>query len=160
MLGVCPGAEYGPAKRWPAERFRKTMQLVSEKLPCSWVVVGTENDRTVADEILRGFEGSAENLAGKTSLDELMKRLSSFRALLTNDTGTMHLADALGIPLVAVFGSTEPRLTGPRSPTSTILRHQVECSPCFLRECPLDFRCMHAVAPEEAAQAMLALVKD
>lgn len=160
VLGVCPGSEYGPAKRWPAERFRKTMQLVSEKLPCSWVVVGTENDRTVANEILQGFEGSAENLAGKTSLDELMKRLSSFRALLTNDTGTMHLADALGIPLVAVFGSTEPRLTGPRSPTSTILRHQVECSPCFLRECPLDFRCMHAVAPEEAAQAMLALVKD
>jgi lipopolysaccharide heptosyltransferase II len=81
------------------------------------------------------------------------------RVLLTNDTGTMHLADGLGVPLVAVFGSTEPRLTGPRSPSSTVLRHQVECSPCFLRECPLDFRCMQAVAPEEAARAVLALIE-
>jgi heptosyltransferase-2 len=71
----------------------------------------------------------------------------------------MHLADYLGIPLVAIFGSTEPRLTGPRSATSTVLRHQVECSPCFLRDCPLDFRCMHAVAPEEAARAVLALME-
>ena len=71
----------------------------------------------------------------------------------------MHLADYLGTPLVAVFGSTEPRLTGPRSPTSVILRHQVECSPCFLRECPLDFRCMHAVTAEEAAQAVLTLME-
>jgi heptosyltransferase II len=159
VVGVCPGAEYGPAKRWPAGRFRKTMELVSKEVACSWVIVGTENDRRLAAEILEGFNGSAEDLTGKTSLEELISRLRTMRALLTNDTGTMHLADYLGIPLVAIFGSTEPRLTGPRSPTSTVLRHQVECSPCFLRECPLDFRCMHAVAPEEAARAILALME-
>jgi heptosyltransferase II len=159
VLGVCPGAEYGPAKRWPVERFRKTMELVSKEISCSWVIVGTENDRSLAAEILGGFAGRAEDLTGKTSLDELMERLRAVRVLLTNDTGTMHLADYLGIPLVAIFGSTEPRLTGPRSATSTVLRHQVECSPCFLRDCPLDFRCMHAVAPEEAARAVLALME-
>jgi heptosyltransferase II len=158
ILGVCPGAEYGPAKRWPADRFRKTMELVSHKIACSWVIVGTQSDGSIASEILQGFPGKAEDLTGKTSLAELIERIQSLRVLLTNDTGTMHLADSLGVPLVAIFGSTEPRLTGPRSPTSTVLRHQVECSPCFLRECPLDFRCMHAVAPEEAAKAMLALI--
>jgi lipopolysaccharide heptosyltransferase II len=158
VLGVCPGAEYGPAKRWPAERFRKTMELVSQKLACSWVILGTARDRALATEILQGFDGNVEDLTGKTSLDELIKQIRRLRVLLTNDTGTMHLADCLEIPLVAVFGSTEPRLTGPRSPKSTVLRHQVECSPCYLRECPLDFRCMRAVSPEEAANAILALV--
>jgi lipopolysaccharide heptosyltransferase II len=157
-LGVCPGAEYGPAKRWPAERFRKTMELVSREVACSWVIVGTQSDGRIAAEILEGFQGNAEDLTGKTSLAELIERLLKFRVLLTNDTGTMHLADGFGVPLVAVFGSTEPRLTGPRSPSSIVLRHQVECSPCFLRECPLDFRCMRAVAPEEAAKAILTLL--
>jgi len=158
VIGVCPGAEYGPAKRWPTERFRKTMELVSHKVACSWVIVGTDNDRSLATELLQGFDGKAEDLTGKTSLAELIERIRTLRVLLTNDTGTMHLADCLEIPLVAVFGSTEPRLTGPRSPTSTVLRHQVECSPCFLRECPLDFRCMRAVDPEEAAKAILSLI--
>jgi heptosyltransferase II len=158
ILGVCPGAEFGPAKRWPTDRFRKTMELVSQKVVCSWVIFGTDRDRELAAEILRGFDGKAEDLTGETSLEELIEQIRRLRVLLTNDTGTMHLADCLGTPLVAIFGSTEPRLTGPRSPKSTVLRHQVECSPCFLRECPLDFRCMHAVAPEEAANAMLALI--
>jgi heptosyltransferase-2 len=158
LFGVCPGAEFGPAKRWPSERFRKTMELVSQKVACSWVIVGTDRDRGLVAEILQGFDGQAEDLTGQTSLEELIEQIRRVRVLLTNDTGTMHLADWLGIPLVAIFGSTEPRLTGPRSPKSTVLRHQVECSPCFLRECPLDFRCMRAVAPEEAANAMLALI--
>ena len=143
---------------WPAERFRKTMELVSGEVACSWVIVGTQSDGRIAAEILDGFQSNVENLTGKTSLAELIERLLKFRVLLTNDTGTMHLADGFGVPLVAVFGSTEPRFTGPRSPRSTVLRHQVECSPCFLRECPLDFRCMRAVAPEEAAKAILALL--
>jgi heptosyltransferase II len=160
VLGVCPGAEYGPAKRWPTERFQKTMALVSKKVTCSWVVLGTKHDRDLAARILQGFEGEAQDLTGETSLNELIEQIRGLRVLLTNDTGTMHLADCLGVPLVAVFGSTEPRLTGPRSPTSVVLRHQVECSPCFLRECPLDFRCMQAVAPEEAAGAVLALIQE
>lgn len=158
VIGLCPGAEYGPAKRWPTERFRETMQLVSARLSCTWAIVGTAADSPLAAEILRGFEGKAEDLTGKTSLDGLIAKLRTFSVLLTNDTGTMHLADWLDVPLVAVFGSTEPRLTGPRGPHSTVLRHQVECSPCFLRDCPIDFRCMKAVTPAEAAEALLRLL--
>ena len=158
LIAVCPGAEYGPAKRWPEESFRQTMELVSSRLPASWLLVGTASDRPVADKVLDGFTGTATNLAGQTSLGELITTLRKCSALLTNDTGTMHLADWLGVPLVAVFGSTEPVLTGPRSPSSRALRHRVECSPCFLRECPIDFRCMKAVTPAEAADTLLSLL--
>ncbi len=159
VFGICPGAEYGPAKRWPAESFRAAMEIISRQTPCSWVIIGTAADSPVAEEIVRGFPGTIENLAGKTSMEELIAKLHGLSALLTNDTGTMHLADALGVPLVAIFGSTEPRLTGPRGAHSTVIRHQVECSPCFLRDCPLDFRCMKAITPAEAAEGMLALVR-
>jgi heptosyltransferase-2 len=158
VFGVCPGAEYGPAKRWPTASFRKAMEIVSAQIPCSWVILGTATDQPLATEILKGFSGKATDLTGQTSLQELIEKIQSLAALLTNDTGTMHLADFLGVPLVAVFGSTEPALTGPRSKTSHVLRHQVECSPCFLRDCPLDFRCMRAVTAEEAAGAMLRMV--
>ena len=92
-----------------------------------------------------------------------MDKLCGLSALLTNDTGTMHLADFLGVPLVAIFGSTEPALTGPRGPRSHVIRHQVECSPCFLRDCPIDFRCMNEITTESvtgALEACLALSKN
>ncbi len=158
VIAVCPGAEYGPAKRWPTASFRKAMELTSEKLACRWVLVGVAADQPLAKEIMEGFSGEIEDLTGKTTLDELMERLKGCAAILTNDTGTMHLADWLGTPLVAVFGSTEPTLTGPRALSSQVLRHKVECSPCFQRECPLDFRCMKAVTPEEAADALVKMV--
>ncbi len=159
VIAVCPGAEFGPAKRWPAARFRAVMDDLDARISCRWVVVGTAGDAPAAAEILSGFGGRAENLCGQTDLAGLMQRLAASSALLTNDTGTMHLADHLGVPLVAVFGSTEPLLTGPRGPSSTVLRHQVECSPCFLRTCPLDFRCMKAVTPSTAAAALLDLLR-
>lgn len=136
VLGVCPGAEFGPAKRWPTERFRKTMELVSQKVTCSWVIVGTDRDRELAAEVLRGFDGKAEDLTGETSLEELIEQIRRLRVLLTNDTGTMHLADCLGIPLVAIFGSTEPRLTGPRSPKSTVLRPSGRMQPVLSSRMP------------------------
>ena len=154
-IGLCPGAEYGPAKRWLPERFAQTANAVSAKLDCEWVLFGVNGDAPLGDEITRQLTGKHTNLIGKTSLAELMDRLSECAALLTNDTGTMHLAAALGVPVIALFGSTEPQLTAPLGPGHRILRHQVECSPCFLRECPLDFRCMEALSVEEAAQAVL-----
>ncbi len=157
-LGLCPGAEYGPAKRWMPERFAAAANAVSEKLDCEWVLFGVAGDAAIGDEIAAQLKGRCTNLIGKTSLTELMDRLAECSVLLTNDTGTMHLAGALGVPTVAIFGSTEPRLTGPLGPGHRILRHQVECSPCFLRRCPLDFRCMEAVTAEEAAHAVLEAV--
>lgn len=154
-IGLCAGAEYGPAKRWLPERFAHAANAVSAQRDVQWVLFGVAGDAPVGDEISRQIVGKQTNLIGKTTLAELMDRLSECSVVLTNDTGTMHLAAALGIPTVALFGSTEPLLTAPLGPGHRILRHQVECSPCFLRVCPLDFRCMKAIGVEEVAQAVL-----
>jgi len=97
---------------------------------------------------------SATDLTGRTSLLELAAQLRRCKLLLTNDTGTMHLAAFLQVPTVAIFGSTEPQLTGPMGDGHVVIRHHVECSPCFLRACPLDFRCMKAVTVGEAVHAV------
>jgi ADP-heptose:LPS heptosyltransferase len=94
------------------------------------------------------------NRIGQTTIEELIDELRKCRLVLTNDTGTMHLASLVGLPVVAIFGSTEPRLTGPLGDGHVVLRHQVECSPCFLRQCPIDFRCMKAVSVEEAVEGV------
>ena len=153
-IGICPGAEYGPAKRWPAERFAAAMKDFQETTPCEWTIFGVAGDAAAAEEIERSCAFPVRNLAGKTTLDELMDGLSSCDALLTNDTGTMHLAAFLGVPTVPVFGSTEPALTSPLGDFHRILRHKVDCSPCFKRECPIDFRCMTRIEPKEAADAL------
>ena len=158
IIGLCPGAEYGPAKRWPAARFREVISALNPRLSCKWVILGTDADSALAEEIADGFD-RVTALTGKTSLAQLVDTLAGLSALLTNDTGTMHLADFLGIPLVAVFGSTEPTLTGPRGPRSIVVRRQVECSPCFLRDCPLDFRCMREITTAEVADKLASLLE-
>ncbi len=154
-IAIAPGAEYGPAKRWPADRFRSVMDQLSAKHDIDWFLVGTAAERPIAKEILsKTFCGHVENKIGETSLAELIKLLQTCDLLLTNDTGTMHLADVLEIPTVAIFGSTDPTLTGLQGPHHRILQHPVSCSPCFLRECPIDFRCMLGVAPEAVVAAI------
>jgi lipopolysaccharide heptosyltransferase II len=154
-LGLVPGAEYGPAKRWMPESFAAVAKSVSEQTGARWRILGVEGDRAVAELIAAGLDGQCENLVGQTTLAELIGRLRECRLLLTNDTGAMHLAAHLGVPVVAIFGSTEDRLTGPLGPASRVLRHHAVCSPCFLRECPLDFRCMKSVTVEEVTAAVL-----
>jgi heptosyltransferase II len=149
-IGLCPGAEYGPAKRWLPERFAAVAAVTGGE----WVLFGTAKDGTVGAEIAAALGERCLNLIGQTTLEQLIEELGKCRLLLTNDTGTMHLATLLGVPVVAVFGSTEPSLTGPLGRGNRVVRHQVECSPCFLRECPLDFRCMKAVSVEEVARAV------
>jgi heptosyltransferase II len=156
-FGLCPGAEYGPAKRYPAERFAEAANIVQQQWPGSgWVIFGAKGDVDVAGVVERGIQGEVTNLAGKTSLSELIQELRKCRLLLTNDTGTMHLAVLLGVPTVSIFGSTEPAWTGPLGTEHTVLRRHVECSPCFLRECPIDFRCMKEIEPIHVAAAVLA----
>ena len=99
------------------------------------------------------------NRIGQTTLEELISELRNCRALLTNDTGTMHLAALLGVPVVAIFGSTEPALTGPLGNEHRIVRRHVECSPCFLRECPIDFRCMKEVTTQQVIDAMMSILQ-
>ncbi|MBU3664827.1 MAG: lipopolysaccharide heptosyltransferase II [Chthoniobacterales bacterium] len=153
-IGICPGAEYGPAKRWPAEKFAAAMRLFHGSVPAEFVIFGVAGDAEPAQTIAGNVPFPVRNLVGRTSLDQLMDELAACDALLTNDTGTMHLAAFLGVPTVAVFGSTEPELTSPLGDFHRILRHKVECSPCFLRVCPIDFRCMTRLAPGEAAKSL------
>jgi lipopolysaccharide heptosyltransferase II len=157
-LGLCPGAEYGPAKRWLPERFAEVAAKISAQSSAQWILFGTKKDATIGEQIAAAIGDHCVNRIGHTTLDQLIDELRECRLVLTNDTGTMHLAAFLGVPVVAIFGSTEPRLTGPLGNHHVILRHQVECSPCFLRECPIDFRCMKAVSAQEVADAVLSIL--
>jgi lipopolysaccharide heptosyltransferase II len=160
MLGLCPGAEYGPAKRWLPERFAKAAVKIIAESPAQWILFGTKNDAAIGEQIAAAIGDHCVNRIGQTTLDQLIDELRQCRLLLTNDTGTMHLAALLGVPVVAIFGSTEPLLTGPLGNGHIILRHHVECSPCFLRECPIDFRCMKAISADEVAGAVLSLLAE
>src|SRR5260370_7686835 len=149
LAGLCPGAEYGPAKRWT--EFGLAASQLSERRGIHWLIFGTANERLLAAEIMKTLGTSPTDLTGRTSLLELAAQLRRCRLLLTNDTGTMHLAAFLGVPTVSIFGSTEPQLTRPIRESHVVIRHHVECSPCFLRKCPLDFRYIKAVTGGEVA---------
>jgi heptosyltransferase II len=176
-LGLNAGAEYGPAKRWPEERFVEAAIQIQRRTKCRWLVFGlvTEAEpclrittniyRATEDEF--GREEAARNphvinLAGATNLRELCAALKFCRALLTNDSGPMHVAAAVGTPVVVPFGSTSPELTGPGLPGDSrhaCLRAGVACSPCFLRACPIDFRCMTGVTVDSVVAAVLKAVE-
>lgn len=156
FAALCPGAEYGPAKRWVPDRFAAVAANISETHKLKWKLFGTAKDAEAGDLVAKTLADHCVNRIGQTTLEELIEELRACRLLLTNDTGTMHLAALLGVPVVAIFGSTEPRRTSPLGNNHTIIRHHVECSPCFLRECPIDFRCMTAVTVEEVTEAVAA----
>jgi heptosyltransferase-2 len=160
IFGLNPGAEYGPAKRWPAEKFIAAAQEIQKRTHCTWLLFGGKNDEAATNQIQLaiGNQKSAINLAGKTTLRELMALLRLCRVLLTNDTGPMHVAAALGTPVVVPFGSTSPELTGPGLPGELhhrLLKSDAPCSPCFLRQCPIDFRCMNGISVERAVEAVV-----
>ena len=161
-LALNPGAEYGPAKRWPAERFIIAAQEIQQRTGCRWLVLGGQGDVELAGSIAAKLTGSV-NLAGRTSLRELCAVLKLSRVLLTNDTGPMHVAAALGMPTVGIFGSTSPELTGPGLPGDArhqLLKSDAACAPCFLRECPVDFRCMNGITVERVVDAVLRALGD
>jgi lipopolysaccharide heptosyltransferase II len=159
-IGLCPGAEYGPAKRWLPERFAEAAEKISAQSSVQWILFGTMRDTRVGEQIATALGDHCVNRIGRTTLEQLIDELRECRLLLTNDTGTMHLAALLSVPVVAIFGSTEPGLTGPLGNCHIILRHHVECSPCFLRECPIDFRCMKAISVQEVADAVLSILHN
>ncbi len=159
-IGLCPGAEYGPAKRWLPERFAEVAAKINAQSSAQWILFGTKNDAAVGNQIAAAIGDHCVNRIGHTTLDQLIDELRECRLVLTNDTGTMHLASLLGLPVVAIFGSTEPHLTGPLGNGHIVLRHHVECSPCFLRECPIDFRCMKAISAQEVADAVLSMLGE
>ncbi len=152
---IAPGAEYGPAKRWPAERFAEVADGLRQEV-VEWVVVGSAGDAAAAATVEARLGDRCRNLCGRTSLRELIALLRGAKLVVCNDSGVMHLAAACGAPVVAVFGSTEPRLTRPIHGGVAIVRKHVPCSPCFRRECPLGhYDCLERVRPDD----VLALAK-
>ena len=159
LFGLNAGAEYGPAKRWPRERFVAAAKALHRQTECQWWILGGPEDQEIAAAIAAELPAdSAQCLAGKTSLRDLCAALKACDLLLTNDTGPMHLAAAVGTPVVALFGSTSPELTGPGLPGEGkhfLLKSGVACAPCFRRECPVDFRCMNTLGVDQVVAALL-----
>lgn len=174
MMGLCPGALMGSAKRWPAEKFVEATARVQRHMRCRWLVFGSSREAALAERVTADIVYEAErpptsgllppdraalNFAGRASLHALMALLKACRVLLTNDSGPMHLAAALGTPVVVPFGSTSPTLTGPGLPGAgghQVLTAGAPCAPCSLRECPTDFRCMQNITVEQVMTAVVA----
>ncbi|WP_347556169.1 lipopolysaccharide heptosyltransferase II [Robbsia sp. KACC 23696] len=161
LIAFCPGAEYGPAKRWPPEHFARLAQLLRQSFPyAQFIALGSRKDAPVAQAISDGAP-FVRNLCGQTALGEASALIARAALVVSNDSGLMHVAAALRRPLVALYGSTDPRHTPPLSDTAQVQWLQLECSPCFKRECPLGhLNCLRELAPEqvfESARQQLAL---
>jgi heptosyltransferase-2 len=163
LLGLNPGAEYGPAKRWPEDRFIETARRLAAQTNCRCWILGGPGDAAVADRIAAALpNGIAQSLAGKTTLRELCAALKACAVVLTNDTGPMHVAAAVGTPVAVPFGSTSPELTGPGWPVGEghkFLCGEAPCAPCFRRTCPVDFRCMTSIGVDAVVDAVLQLLR-
>lgn len=157
-IGINAGAEYGPAKRWPAEHFRSVIAAVLARPGMGVLVFGGGSDVDLARSLCPAEGSNCKVLAGRTSLAELAAALKRCVVVVTNDTGPMHLAAAVGTPVVVPFGSTSPQLTGPGLPGDArhvLIQAEVPCGPCFLRVCPADFRCLREISPERVLEELV-----
>lgn len=159
LIGINPGAAYGPAKRWLPERFVELARMLTRQADAKVVVFGTNADRKVGEGALAKAPERVINMAGKTTLGQVMALMARCRVFITNDSGLMHVASALHVPLVAIFGSTNPVTTGPFSDRAVIVRKDIDCSPCLKTVCPIDFRCMKEIMPEEIFAATLKMLE-
>ncbi len=153
LIGINPGASYGSAKCWPPERFHElAKQLLAKKKDLFIVFFGDASTASLIKEICQGLPERAMNLAGVTDLRELACIIHDCSVLVTNDSGPMHIGAALNVPLVALFGSTDDRATGPYGQAASVIHKRPSCSPCFKRICPIDFRCMRGIGVEEVIE--------
>lgn len=164
LLIICPGAEYGPAKRWPEHYFA---EVADEKIRAGWQVwlMGSANDNLVTDAIrnllLDEERHHCYNLAGNTSLGEAIELIACADAVLSNDSGLMHIAAALQKPLAVIYGSTSPEHTPPLSASVSIISTNIECSPCFERECPkVHHKCLRELMPQQVLVALNNLIAE
>jgi lipopolysaccharide heptosyltransferase II len=147
VAALCPGAEYGPSKRWPPRHFALLAKKLAAHGRAVWLF-GSPNDRGIGEEIAKLSEGAAVNLCGRTDLASAIDLLSIAEIVVTNDSGLMHLAAAVGRPVVALYGSSSPEHTPPLTGRARLVRTGIECSPCFARDCPLGHhKCMTELEP-------------
>lgn len=153
VVGLNPGAFYGEAKRWFPDRYAEVADTLAEQYSAGIVLFGSSADIPVVEEVAANMKHPSLILAGKTTLGQLMALIKECALLITNDSGPMHLAAALDVPQVAIFGSTSEIATGPLNKNAAVVKHPVECNPCFLRKCPTDFRCMKGVTLQKVIEA-------
>jgi heptosyltransferase-2 len=160
ILGINPGATYGSAKRWFPDRFAAVADALSEEWGASVVLTGSVHEMPLAAEIEAAARRRPVNLAGRTTVRELMALLSLCGFLVTNDSGPMHIAAALGVPLAAIFGPTDWRATSPWTRRARVVRVDVDCSPCMRRECDRGHECMQGVTADMVVSAARGLVEE
>jgi heptosyltransferase II len=153
VIAINPGAYYGEAKRWFPERYAAVADALAKKYGARILLLGASSDLETAGKVAAHMSSQPVILAGQTTLGQLMGLLKQIDLLITNDSGTMHLAAALDVPQLAIFGSTSEVATGPLNQSAAVIKHPVECNPCFLRECPTDFRCMKGITVTEVLDA-------
>jgi len=148
---VClnPGAFYGSAKRWPASRFAELAALFQERNQADIIIVGSENEHTLAQTISSHMAHPPIILSGKTTVSQLAGVLHHATLFVSNDSGPMHMANSLMVPTVGIFGPTDPQLTGPFQQPSAVIKKDVDCWPCRYRKCPTDHRCMEEISAED-----------
>jgi heptosyltransferase-2 len=159
-IAVGPGASYGSAKCWPPERFAAALNQTAGQAGADIILFGTAGDAAVSAEIEKGLQHKAINLVGKTKISDLPALLSRCTIFLGNDSGAMHVAAAVGLPVVAIFGPTDPFGTAPVTPKCTIVQEKSYCSPCFLRRCPTDHRCMNLIAPGQVSDKVTKVLAE
>jgi heptosyltransferase-2 len=158
LIAIAPAAAYGPAKEWPAKKFAAVIDALADRLGAECVLVGAPSERAKCEEVASMASSGAIVSAGETSVGELIALLSISSGFVGNDSGCMHVAGALGIPTVAIFGSTNPLRTGPGGARSRVIRHPLECSPCLARTCRFGhYQCLNQIEPQEALEALSAL---
>jgi heptosyltransferase-2 len=157
-IGVSPGAQFGTAKRWLPERFAAAARRLSADTGAGVAVIGAASERDLTARVAAQVGTAALDLGGRTTLPALVAVLGRLRLLISNDSGPMHLASALGTPVVAVIGPTDPRETGPVGTAQALVREPVPCAPCLLRECPIDHRCMRGVDVDAVVRHARALL--
>jgi heptosyltransferase-2 len=152
-IAIGAGASYGSAKCWPPERFADFVNRYRRRTDSDVILFGTAAEQQVADAIAAGINGPVIRLVGKTAIADLPALLSRCQLFVGNDSGAMHVAAAVGLPVVAIFGPTDPYGTAPITPQCTVVQERPYCSPCFLRRCPIDHRCMTNVQPDAVEAA-------
>ncbi len=154
LIGLGPGAMFGGSKRWPPDRFARIGDRAAEQWGARVLLFGSARERDICEAVCQGMGRAPLNLCGRTSLGQAMGLIRLCHLFVTNDSGLMHISAALGVPTVAIFGSTDPHATGPRGSRVTTVRHEVECAPCLRSECPTDHRCMLSIKTDEVWEAM------
>ncbi len=154
LIGLGPGAIFGPAKRWPSDRFAVIGDLARERWGAKAVIMGSPGEKEICGLVASSMKYAPLNMCGKTGLRQAMALIKRCGFFVTNDSGLMHVSAALGVPTVAIFGSTDPSATGPLSGSARVVRNRVDCSPCLRPECPSDFSCMLGITPEDVWKEM------